>query len=116
MSVFHRNSDGALMRGATLLITVLMLAVINVWPLLDVGYDPTSTVHVEEPDGSAANHGAAHDHALCGVMGSAHVLPGTLQSVTVTHSHEAEASPIGQEATAIGSTFAVHHSRAPPSV
>ena len=115
MNLTHGNVDRTLMKGATLLLTVLMLAVINVWPLLDVGYDAPSSVHVEEPDGSQAHHGAKHDHALCGVMGSAHIMPGTTQAITIAHSDLQADSPPVCEVAESGFTFASHQSRAPPS-
>ena len=115
MNLINRSGERILMKGATLLVTMLMLAVINVWPLLDVGYDAPSSVHVEEPDGSLAHHGANHDHALCGVMGSAHVLPGATQAIAIGHSNELENAPPARDRTEVGIAFTVHHSRAPPS-
>ena len=90
MNPIRSRSDSTLFRGATLLITVLMLAVINVLPLLDVGYNDTSSAHIEEPDGSPAHHGAKHDHALCGLIASAHLLPGTTQVIATASTHTVE--------------------------
>jgi hypothetical protein len=93
----------------------VLLAVINVWPLLDVGLDPTAPDHVELPAGESGMHHSAHDHSLCGVMATAHVLPVEPAGVTLAIRSIRVAPPFVPSGLPTALTFSAHRSRAPPS-
>lgn len=94
----------------------ILVAVVTVWPLLDLGFDPTMPEHVELPDGSSPVHHSAHDHELCGVMGTVHLMPvepARIALATRAAKFPPRFVPSGLP-TAL--TYAAHRSRAPPSV
>lgn len=93
----------------------VLLAVINVWPLLDVGFDPTAPDHVELPHGASGLHHSAHDHSLCGLMASVHVLPVEPAGITLPTRAIQVAPPFVPSGLPTGLTFSAHRSRAPPS-
>lgn len=103
-------------RGVTTVVMAVLLAMINVWPLLDLGLDPAAPDHVEVPDGSGALHHSAHDHGLCSLMGSAHVIPVEAPCVVIATRDYRLTSPVVPSGLPTGLAFSVHHSRAPPSI
>ena len=103
-------------RGITLLSMAILLAVVDVWPLLDLGFDPTAPDHMEQPDGSPAYHHIAHDHGLCGVMATVHVVPVARPRIQLpTYALQSMLPVLTVELPGI-QAFSVHRSRAPPSV
>jgi hypothetical protein len=93
----------------------VMLAVINVWPLLDLGFDPTAPAHVELPDGASPLHHSAHDHGLCGVMGTVHVMPVEPTGIAIATRAARVAPPFVPSGLPTALAFSAHRSRAPPS-
>lgn len=99
-----------------MLVTAILLAMINVWPLLDLGLEPGAPDHVEVPNGSTSLHHSAHDHGLCSLMGSAHVMPVDGPRIDLATRSLRVCPPVVPSGLPTGLAFASHRSRAPPSV
>lgn len=115
VSVFHREGGRLLRKAGTLLCAAAVLVVGNVSPLLDLGYSSVDGVHVEVPEGPAHEH-FAHNHALCGIIATAHVLPGVEPAAPHVSAREATCFPAASDAIRLSLQFPVHRSRAPPTV
>lgn len=103
-------------RGITTVVTAILVAVVTVWPLLDLGFDPTVAVHIELPDGSSPLHHSAHDHELCGVMGTVHLMPVEPARIALATRAAMVPSRFVPSGLLTALTYAAHRSRAPPSV
>jgi len=114
VTVASRNRS-IIRKGLTLLVGIVLVAALDVWPLLDLGLDASSPAHVEIPGGSPGFHHTAHDHGICGAMGSVHVVPvgrSRLATAAVANRVFMPCTPPGLPS---GVAFSAHHSRAPPS-
>lgn len=101
-------------KGTALLCAAVLLVVGDAWPLLDLDYTTDGT-HVEVPNGPTHEHGT-HNHALCGIMASAHVLPGDEPQALLPGSREATCLPIAAGLFQRTVRYSVHRSRAPPTI
>jgi hypothetical protein len=97
-------------------VMAVLLAVINVWPLLDLGLEPAVPDHIEVPNGSTALHHSAHDHGLCSLMGSAHVMPVNGPRVDLATRSFRVVPPFVPSGLPTSLAFSTHRSRAPPAV
>ncbi|HUF70125.1 MAG TPA: hypothetical protein VMM79_15875 [Longimicrobiales bacterium] len=103
-------------RGITTVVTAILVAMVTVWPLLDLGFDATTPAHIELPDGSSPVHHSAHDHGLCGVMGTVHLMP--VEPARIALATRAARVPPRFVPSGLPTAlvYAAHRSRAPPSV
>ncbi len=96
-----------------LLLAAMVLAVGDVWPVLDQGISVGPESRLSVPDAGSSQL-IPHNHAFCALLGSTPCLPGTATPVHTVGSHEAFLPPL--EARTARSIVAFHHtrSRAPP--
>jgi hypothetical protein len=103
-----------LRKGASLLLAALLLAVGAVLPALDGGNRASRSAHIEAP-GNPVDHGPAHNHVFCAIVGSTHGLPVAPAGALATHASESCAPPPHSDITPARLSFSVRHSRAPPN-
>jgi hypothetical protein len=96
------------------LLTALLLASGLVGSLLERGYT-AGDLHIEVPNGAAADHPGQHDHGLCALLATTHGLPGSAPAPALASAHTSHALPVHAGIILPQFTFTSLHSRAPPT-